>query len=724
MNIVMKSKKTRNFYIKKSLMVLVILICLLIIIVGYRTYIVYQKDLPSFAKLHNIEPSLKTKIYASNGTLLQEYFNENRILTPYIKIPNHMIDMVMAVEDREFMNHWGVNIKRIVSAMVINITRWRIAQGASTVTQQLARMLFLNRKQTIERKIKEAMTAVKLERAYSKEEIIQMYLNEYYFGWGAYGIAAAARTYFNKSVEELSIGDCAFLVGLFKGPSRYSAKVFENPESAVRIRNRSLNSFYDWGKITEAEYDSLIQLPSGINPPVEQPGRAPYFTEVIRKYLLATYGEKALYSGGLKVISTLNWDLQQVVETEVKKKLDSLQAWLERKHKPTNPTYTYAIPDTSDSLADPLTDSIRVYQQIQGASVSIENATGNVLALIGGKSFKETKWNRAVQSLLTPGSAFKPFIYTAAIDNGYNPADLFYDNSIKLKIPGAPDWRPHNYDSKFLGEMTLRDALRKSRNLISVKLVLKIGPEQAIFYAHKFGITSTMQPYPTLAMGATEVRPIELISAYTVFPNGGIKIPYRFITKITDRYGNILEDNAVVQKDEVLSAQTAYIMVSMMQSVMQPGGTGQRARWMGFTRPAGGKTGTSDNWCDNWFVGYTPQITTGVWIGFDSKISIGRRQDGSRNALPVWTAIMKAAHDSLPVVDFEIPDGIVFADVCLESGELATDRCEKVRNEIYREENVPIETCPLHPSAGVYDPNSQSETYDNLTEDSTDVYHF
>ncbi len=724
MNVVLKSKRFQNFGLKKSLLILIILTCIFFIVVGYRTYIVYQKDLPSFTKLHNIEPSLKTKIYASNGTLLQEFFNENRVLTPYSKIPKHMTDMVMAVEDREFMNHWGVNVKRIVGAMLINITNWRIAQGASTVTQQLARMLFLNRKQTLERKIKEAMTAVKLERAYSKEEILQMYLNEYYFGWGAYGIAAAARTYFNKSVEALSVGDCAFLVGLFKGPSRYSAKVFEDPESAVRIRNRSLYSFYDWGKITREEYDSLILLPSGLNPQVEEPGRAPYFTEVIRKYLLETYGEKALYSGGLQVITTLNWDLQQVVETEVKKKLDSLQAWLERVHKPTNTTYTYAIPDTTDSLADPLTDSIRVYEQIQGASVSIENATGNVLALIGGRSFEKTKWNRAVQSLLTPGSSFKPFIYTAAIDNGYNPADLFYDNSIKLKIPGAPDWRPHNYDGKFKGEMTLRDALRQSRNLVSVKLILKIGPEQAIFYANKMGITTSLQPYPTLAMGATEVKPIELISAYTVFPNGGIKIPYRFITKITDRYGNILEDNSVVQKDEVLSAQTAYIMVNMMQSVMQPGGTGYGVRRRGFMRPAGGKTGTSDNWCDNWFVGYTPQITTGVWIGFDSKISIGRSQDGSRNAVPVWTAIMKAAHDSLPVVDFEIPDGIVFADVCLESGKLATDRCTKVRNEIYREENVPIESCPLHPSAGLYDPNAQNETFDNLTEDSTDVYNF
>jgi penicillin-binding protein 1A len=720
MKIAFMKKMPNRMTLIKSLITLAILTCIFFVIVGYRTYIIYQRDLPSFERLHNIEPSLKTKIYASDGTLLQEYFNENRVLTPYSKIPKHMIDMVMAVEDREFMNHWGVNLRRIISATMINVTSWRITQGASTVTQQLARMLFLNRKQTLERKIKEAMTAIKLERAYSKEEIIQMYLNEYYFGWGAYGIAAAARTYFNKSVENLAVEDCAFLVGLFKGPGRYSIHAFDDPESAIRTRNRSLLSYYDWGKITEAEYDSLIALPSSLNPPVEEPGRAPYFTEVIRKYLLDTYGEKALYSGGLVVSTTLDWDLQQVVEHEVKKKLDSMQASLERNYGPDNPTYTHLIPDTTGGGID----SIRIYEQIQGAAVSIDNATGNVLALIGGRSFEESKWNRAVQSTLTPGSAFKPFIYTAAIDNGYNPSDLFYDNSIKLKIPGAPDWRPHNYDFKFLGEMTLREALKKSRNLVAVKLTLKIGPEQAIFYAQKMGITTPMDPYPTLGMGATAVKPIELVSAYTVFPNGGIKIPYRFITKIVDRYGNILENNTAVPKDEVLSAQTAYIMVNMMQSVMEPGGTGQAIRWLGFARPIGGKTGTSDNWCDNWFIGYTPQITTGLWIGFDSKISLGEGQDGARNALPVWTAIMQAAHKSLPVLDFEIPDGIIFVNICLESGKLATDRCNKVRSEIFREENIPTEFCPVHPSAGSYNPNTQKKSYDDLPEDSTDFYHF
>jgi len=719
MNVIYKRKPQKRQTLKWSLLVLLALTCIFFIVVGLRTYQVYKNDLPSFTALHNIEPSLKTRIYSADGTVLQEYFSENRVLTPYKEMPPHLIDMLVAVEDREFFNHWGVNPKRILSALVVDIARWEIAQGASTITQQLSRMLFLNRKQTVERKIKEALTAIKLERTYSKEEIIQMYLNEYYFGWGAYGIAAAARTYFNKKPLELSVGECAFLVGLLKGPSRYSAKVFEDPEAAVRVRNPSLYGYYDWGKITEREYDSLVALPMEFNPPVEEAGRAPYFTEEIRRYILEKYGEKALYSGGLSVYTTLDWNLQQVAEQQVKEQLDSIQARIERKYGSKNPAYTYYLPDTVDTNGD----SIRVYKQIQGAAVSIDNSSGNVLALVGGKSFEETKWNRATQSVLTPGSAFKPFVYTAAIDNGYGPADLFYDNSIKLKIPGAKDWRPHNFDNEFMGEMTLRDALRLSRNLVAIKLLLRIGPEQAIFYAQKMGITTPLRPNPSLAIGTSEVRPIELVSAYTVFPNGGIKVPYRMITKITDRYGNFVEDNTAIHKEEVLSAQTAYIMVNMMQSVID-NGTGRGARWRGFTRPAGGKTGTSDSFCDNWFVGYTPQITSGVWVGFDDKTSIGFNQTGATNALPIWTKIMIAAHDSLPIMDFEMPEGIVFANICIESAELATDRCIDVRKEIFREENVPTESCHIHPSTGVYQGSGSPATKLDFPEDSSDVYHF
>jgi len=721
MNFVVKKPKISGRSAKKSLLVLAILIVIFIMIVGYRTLMVYRQDLPSFESLHNIEPALKTKIYASDGTLLQEFYNENRVLTPYDQIPPHMVNILLAVEDREFFNHWGVYPKRIVKAFLVNMVNLEIAEGASTITQQLARMLFLNRKQTYERKIKEALTAIKLERTYSKTEILQMYLNQYYFGRGAYGIAAAARTYFDKSVGELTVNECAILVGLLKGPSRYSVKIFEDPDFAVRMRNRSLYAYHTWGQISRVEYDSLKTLPLELKPHEPVQGKAPYFTEEIRKYLLNKYGEKALYSGGLKVMTTLNWELQQSAEAAVTEKLDSIQARIERSYRITNPAYTVVLPDTVDSMGD----SIRVYKQIQSAVMSIENETGNILTMVGGKSFETTKFNRAVQSLLQPGSAFKPFVYTAAMDNGYHPCDIFYDNSIKLEIPGTKDYRPHNFDDKFMGKMTLREGLYRSRNLVAIKLLLKIHPEQAIFYAHKMGITTQLKPVTSLAIGTEVVRLTDLVSAYTVFPNGGIKIPPRYITKINDRYGIVIEDNTSTHKEEVLSAQTAYIMVNMLQSGMDNRhGTGRSARWRGFTRPAGGKTGTSDNFCDNWFVGFTPQITTGVWVGFDDKTSIGRNQTGARNALPIWVEVMKTAHDTLPLADFEIPDGIEFVNICLESGKLATDRCPEVANEVFRIENVPQETCPIHPSKGLYiSPANDDDKY-VAPEDSSDVYHF
>ncbi len=302
---------------------------------------------------------------------------------------------------------------------------------------------------------------------------------------------------------------------------------------------------------------------------------------------------------------------------------------------------------------------------------------------------------------------------------------IFYDNSIKLEIPGTKDYRPHNFDNKFMGRMTLREGLYRSRNLVAIKLLLKIRPEQAIFYAQKMGITTHMQPVTSLAIGTEVVRLIDLVSSYTVFPNGGIKIPPRYITKIYDRYGNIIEDNSSTQKEEVLSAQTAYIMVNMLQSGMDnPHGTGRSARWRGFTRPAGGKTGTSDNFCDNWFMGFTPQITTGVWVGFDDKTSIGRNHTGSKNALPIWVKVMKAAHDTLPLAGFEVPDGIEFVNVCLESGKLATDRCIEIGNEVFRVENIPQETCPIHPSKGLYISPTKDKDKFVAPEDSSDVFHF
>jgi penicillin-binding protein 1A len=474
-----------------------------------------------------------------------------------------------------------------------------------------------------------------------------------------------------------------------------------------------LYAYYSTGGISKETYDSLRSEPVTISPPEEETGIAPHFTETIRRYILDKYGETVLYSHGLKVYTSLDASLQEMAEEAVIHKVDSLRARIERNYGLGDPNYTVYLPDTVDEFGD----SIRVHKKVQGAFVAIDNADGDVLAMVGGRSFEESEWNRAVQSTLQPGSAFKPFVYTACIDNGFKTTDIIDDNPIVLDIPGAKQWRPHNFDDKFMGPVTIRDGIRLSRNLVAIRLLLKIGPQEAIFYARRMGLTTPLSPVASLAIGTGEVRLIEMVSAFSTFPNKGIHIPYRMIHKIVDRYGKVLEDNTAIEKEEVLSAQTAYIMVDLMRSVVDDG-TGRRARWMGFARPAGGKTGTSDNFCDNWFIGYTPQITAGCWVGFDDKTSLGRNQDGAKNGVPIWTEFMIAAHDTLPMMDFEEPEGIVRRDVCIESGEIATDRCINVREEVFISGTEPTGTCHIHPSKGLYVPSVRAE--DVIPQDTTD----
>lgn len=691
-----KSHKLRN-----TLVILTLVLVILGVVAGFKSYQMYQSELPSFEQLHNIEASLKTRVYDRNGILLKEFYSENRVLTPYREFPPHLIEMALAVEDRQFFDHWGINVQRVFIVAVSNLLKWELAAGASTISQQLSRMLFFSQRRTFERKVKEALTTIKLERTYSKEEILQMYLNQYYFSRGAYGVASAGRIFFNKTVAELDMNDCAIIIGLFKGPNINSP--LNNPEKSLQARNRVLYTYFKQGGMPRQMYDSLRNEPLHISPPTEKVGIGPYFTETIRQKLLAKYGEQALYSGGLSVYTSLDATLQGYAEQAVANKVDSLRARIERNYGPTNPSYTEFLPDTVDQFGD----SIRVYKKVQGAFIAIDNSNGDILAMVGGRDFSETKWNRSYQGTLQPGSAFKPFIYTACIDNGFKTTDIIDDNPIVLDIPGSKQWRPHNYDNKFKGPITIRDGMRMSRNLVAVRLILKISPEEVIFYAKKMGITTPLRAVPSLAIGTSEVRLIELVSAYSTFPNQGIHIPYRMIHKVVDRYGQVLEDNTAVVKEEVLSAQTAYIVTNMMETVMnERGGTGVRSRRMGFLRPAGGKTGTTDNFCDNWFVGYTPQITAGGWVGFDQKTSLGRGQAGSTNGVPMWTNFMMPAHDTLPIEEFAEPEGIAHADVCLESGELATNRCIEVRAEIFISGTEPTGPCHLHPSSGMYDPTS------------------
>ncbi|HEX2897431.1 MAG TPA: transglycosylase domain-containing protein, partial [candidate division Zixibacteria bacterium] len=473
MNTITNTRRLRKEQLQKYIVIAASFVVVLLSYAGYRTYAIYQSELPSFEQLHNIEPNLKTKIYDRNGNLIQEFYSENRVLTPYKDLPPELVKMLLSAEDRQFFDHWGMNLRRVAIVALTNVLKWRIEGGASTITQQLSRMLFLNREQSLERKIKEALTSIKLERTYSKEEIIEMYLNQYYFSRGAYGVAAAAKLFFSKEVSELTTNDCAVMIGMLKGPNINSP--LNNPDKSLQARNRVLYSFYDTDGITKETYDSLRALPLEINPAVEKVGTAPYFTEAIRQYIKEKYGEAILYQGGLKVYTSLDMKLQNSAESAIGKKIDSLRSRIEDKYSLSHPSYTIFLPDTVDEFGN----KIPAQKKIQGAFVAINNSDGDVLAMVGGRSFEETKFNRAVQALRQPGSAFKPIIYTACIDNGFHTTDIIDDNPIVLDIPGAKQWRPHNYDDKFMGPVTLRDGLRLSRNLVAIRLLLKMMPEQA-----------------------------------------------------------------------------------------------------------------------------------------------------------------------------------------------------------------------------------------------------
>ncbi len=665
------------------------------VLLGISMAILLQKDLPSPAQLNNIQPRLITRVYDRNSEVLMEFYTERRILIPYSEIPPYLIDCLLATEDRKFFEHWGVDTRRIVGAIVHNMVKFDMtAEGASTITQQLARMLFLTPEKTLTRKLKEALTSLRIERTYSKNEILQMYLNHCYLGPGAYGIQAASQLYFSKDATELTLSDCAILIGLLKAPSRYSP--IDYPERATMRRNIVMNSLVDYGKISKSMADSLKQLPMELNPNKDRIGKAPYFTEMVRQHILQEYGEDALYASGMSIYTTLDYNMQAVAESTLYKEINNRQVDLESYYSPDDENYTIIVPDT---LGGP--DSIRVYKQIQGMLLAMDNGTGAVLAFVGGRDFKTSKFNLVVQSLRQPGSAFKPIVYATAIDNGFSPSDLFLDSPIVL-TSGGEEWRPSNFDMTFKGEMTLRDGLRQSRNLIAIKLMMDplITPQQVVEYARRFGITSPLNPVPALAIGSSEVYMWEIVPAFSVFPNGGIlKKPF-YISKIVDRNGYVKYEKSKADQEEVLSEQTAYIVTNMMETVVN-NGTGVGARLRGFKRPAGGKTGTTNSHTDNWFIGYIPQITCGVWIGFDDKTKIGttRGEVGASTALPVWTEFMKTVTDTMAVREFPVPPGIYTATICLDSGELAKAECIRTVTDIFTEETLPKIECPLDHSS-------------------------
>lgn len=683
------SNSPQNEWLRLAKLSTLVFLSLLVLLVVAATvvWISYRSDLPSLSQLESYEPSLITRIYSDDGVVLKEFYQERRILVPLQKMPPTLIDALISKEDRKFREHWGVDLHRLAGALYANLKAMRIAEGASTITQQLARMLFLTYDKTLTRKIKEWMTAIQIERTYSKDQILQMYLNHYYFGQGAYGVQAAAQTFFSKNVEDLSLGESALLIGLLGAPHRYDP--LEHPDIALRRRRVVLEAMEDFGKITSQEAQEAIAEPLQLNPRAGHGGLAPYFVESVRQYLEEKYGSQILYQGGISVFTTLNSRLQTLAEEVTSKRMKDLQGTIDAKASKGDPQYL--LQTTTEAGRDTLTP-----KQIQTALVAIDPKTGYIKALIGGRDFQKSKFNRATQALRQPGSAFKPFLYAAAIDNGFKTTDIIYDAPIVLPaMYGQDEWRPENYDKTFRGPVTLRQALSKSINLVAIKLLQKISPAQVIFYAQRLGIKTPLSPYPSLAIGTSEVKLLEITAAYGAFANGGIRHEPIWIRQILDRDGNIIEENEPYE-EEVLSASTAYVVTNMLQSVIDdPEGTGRGARLNNFTRPAGGKTGTMDKYTDAWFIGFTPQMVAGVWVGFDDKTPIGDQQTGARTALPIWTEFMIGAHQSLPVEDFTIPPGVVFRTICEETKLLANETCPQTVREVFVEGTEPTEKCPL-----------------------------
>lgn len=649
-------------------------------IIGAIIVFILSRNLPSLEMLEKYEPNLVTQVYSSDGRLIAEFGEEKRKLVSIDKIPKPLIDAFVAIEDQRFWNHWGVNIYRVPFAAIKNILTMDYTQGFSTLTMQLARGLYLTPEKKLIRKIKETLTAIQIERTYTKREIMEMFLNNTFFGYKIYGIASAAQVYFNKDVSALTLEESALLAGILPAPNRYSPE--RNPDKAKIRRDLVLKNMYKEKYITEKQYDAAVKTPLKVvmrSP--EYRGFASYFTEYIRIFLEENKDKIGAdyMTDGLKIFTTLDRRLQGIAEKAINDKLREHQARANRLYR---------------------NNKSGISKIVQGALICIEPGTGYIRAMVGGRNFKESQFNRAVQAKRQPGSAFKPFVWATAIDNGYKVTDTILNQYVTLFMADGSRWTPQNFDLSVGGPTTLREGLRRSLNLISVRLVQqKWAPaKQIAFLAQKLGISTEIRPYDAIALGTSEVLPIDITSAFAVFANMGIRVEPGSIIRIEDRNGKIIWQNRP-NKREVLSQETAYLMVSLLETVVQRGtGASIRSAYK-FLRPAGGKTGTTQNFTDAWFVGFTPQLATGVWIGFDDQnLTLGDRQTGAVAALPVWANFMKAAHDTLhlPVVGFPRPDGIEELDVCQDSGELATSYCPRVIREVFNRKYKPENSCHLH----------------------------
>lgn len=662
--------------------------------------------LPPYHVLEEYTPSLTTRVYDVREELIAELSIERRALLSLSDIPKEMRDAVIATEDSRFFRHWGISPRAILRAATRNFIKGKVVEGASTLTQQLAKLVFLTPERKLIRKVREGFLAIQLERNFSKEEILQFYLNQIYFGHGAYGVQAAARIYFGKDVKDLTLAECALLAGMIKSPGGYSP--FTRPQQAEQRRRVVLQRMVDEGFINPTRMADALREPLPLQRPALAGIQAPYFVEWVRRQLEPKYGVATLWRGGLKIYTTLDMKAQRIVDQELEKSLAEFDVQA-------SSDWVKALAEEQAAGIDPPTVSTSPPANIQGLFLILDVKTGAVRAMTGGRG---DQFNRTVQAQRQPGSTFKPFVWAAALNSGMTGASLvedqpiayYYDGRDWRLLEGATDqyainmatqpfagstdfkvWVPNNFDGRFMGVISLRKALALSRNVASIRLIEHIGPPKVVELAHKAGIKSRLDAVLALGLGSSVVSPLELANAFQTFANGGIHVEPFSVIRVEDSHGKVLESH-VPKEEEALSPQTAYLTTALLKGVVE-GGTASRARELG--RPLAGKTGTTNDNRDLWFAGYTPDLVAVAWMGYDDASSLGRKDlTGGSTVVPWWTRIMAEVFKDYPVRDFPVPEDIVFLRVDSQTGFLALPTCPKPQLQSFLKGTEPAEFCP------------------------------
>ncbi len=677
---------------------------------GAWTRVCAGEACPSIAGLQQgeFDPQQASKVYAADGRLITELGYQRRTVVPLAQMAPAVKAAFVVTEDKRFYRHHGVDYWRVLGAVKANLLSLRIAQGFSTITMQLARNLFQDqingRDRTISRKLREAQVAFEIEKNYSKDRILELYLNQIELGNGAFGVEAASQRYFGKSVRDVNVAEAAMLAALPKAPTLYNPRRY--PRRAVMRRNVVLNLLRDSGYLTPQEAERWKAYPLVLSSRSDYSDIAPYFVEFVRQQLVGRFGPE-IYREGYRIYTTLDLDVQQADERALAEQLDKIE------HGQYGPyhriTYAEYLQKKEESGREegPVNSPY-----LQGVAVTLEAKTGHILAMVGGRDFNDNKFNRAIQARRQAGSTFKPFVYSAAIRAGYPLSKIIVDEP--LSVPAADTteapWEPQNYDSKFDGPMTLREALYRSRNTVAVRLGMELGPEAVISEATRFGITTRIPPFPSIYIGSAALQPLELISAYTPFATQGVRTAPVGILRVEDKDGNIVWQPQE-HSERVMDQEQAWLITDVLRDVVRRGTAYSATTGSGWTIPAGGKTGTTNDNFDVWFIGFTPDLVTGVWMGMDQPEKIMPDAQGGRLAAPAWTAMMKEIYERRPVPqEWSRPDGLTFDTIDKSTGYRYTPFCP--REDRYVESFIPgtgpTEFCPIHnpfaPGAGQNQP--------------------